>query len=271
MHPNSTIANNRAQAFSGAGKAGGISDESGGVLTVNNSTISGNSAFGQGGGILLSGSSRMAARDTIIAENIASAGSDVYGNLGSQGHNLIGNPQDMTGWVSSDLLHVNPMLGPLADNGGPTLTTALLPGSPAIDAGDNTAAPMWDQRGAPFRRIVNGVIDIGAFEVQARGHGGATHQPLPDPVPVQVLGTPFGTLLGQPPGLPADPSPLPEPGLLDGQAGPSGPVTVPTATGQQAPATSFGTYPATEQPVASLGSLSASDLDALALNLLGGP
>ncbi len=58
------------------------------------------------------------------------------------------------------------MLGPLADNGGPTLTHALLPGSPAIDAGDNTDAPEWDQRGPGFPRIVNGTIDIGAFEVQ---------------------------------------------------------------------------------------------------------
>jgi hypothetical protein len=55
----------------------------------------------------------------------------------------------------------------LRDNGGPTPTMALLPGSPAIDAGDNTGAPKWDQRGEGFDRIVNGVIDIGAFEVQA--------------------------------------------------------------------------------------------------------
>jgi hypothetical protein len=44
---------------------------------------------------------------------------------------------------------------------------ALLPGSPAIDAGDNTGAPDFDQRGPGFPRIVNGIIDIGAFEVQA--------------------------------------------------------------------------------------------------------
>jgi hypothetical protein len=44
---------------------------------------------------------------------------------------------------------------------------ALLPGSPCINAGDNTAAPANDQRGAGFNRIVNGKADIGAFEVQA--------------------------------------------------------------------------------------------------------
>ena len=62
---------------------------------------------------------------------------------------------------------IDPKLGPLQDNGGPTMTMALLPGSPAIDAGDNTDAPQWDQRGPGFPRIVNGIIDIGAFEVQA--------------------------------------------------------------------------------------------------------
>ena len=54
---------------------------------------------------------------------------------------------------------------------------ALLPGSPAIDAGDNTDAPEWDQRGPGYPRIVNGIIDIGAFEVQNDGSGPS---PLPD-------------------------------------------------------------------------------------------
>jgi hypothetical protein len=62
----------------------------------------------------------------------------------------------------------------LADNGGPTQTMALLPGSPAIDAGDNTVASEWDQRGRGYPRIVNGIIDIGAFEFQ-----GTTAPPSP--------------------------------------------------------------------------------------------
>jgi hypothetical protein len=56
----------------------------------------------------------------------------------------------------------DPKLGPLADNGGPTLTMALLPGSPAIDAGDTAAAPPIDQRGIP--RPFSLAADIGAFE-----------------------------------------------------------------------------------------------------------
>jgi len=64
----------------------------------------------------------------------------------------------------------DPMLGPLADNGGPTMTHALLAGSPAIDAGPNPIPTFvgneFDQRGAGFARIVFGVADAGAFEFQ---------------------------------------------------------------------------------------------------------
>jgi hypothetical protein len=71
---------------------------------------------------------------------------------------------------------IDPLLGPLQDNGGPTLTHALLSGSPAIDAGNNAYATDWDQRGPGFPRITDGdpVIDIGAFEVQQDGGGRAT-------------------------------------------------------------------------------------------------
>jgi hypothetical protein len=76
---------------------------------------------------------------------------------------------------------------------------ALLAGSPAIDAGDNTGAPATDQRGFP--RIVGGAIDIGAFEVQPAGQ--ATHLGIQAPVSI-TAGTPFAITvtalddLGQP-------------------------------------------------------------------------
>lgn len=57
-----------------------------------------------------------------------------------------------------------PLLGPLGNYGGPTPTMSLLPGSPAIDAGDDSAAPATDQRGFP--RISGAHVDLGAFEVQ---------------------------------------------------------------------------------------------------------
>src|SRR5262249_51643875 len=87
------------------------------------------------------------------------------------GHNLIGNGSRGSGYAATDLVGtaaspIEPKLGPLQDNGGPTWTMALLPGSPAIDAGDNSDAPDYDQRSPGFFRIVGGTIDIGAFEVQ---------------------------------------------------------------------------------------------------------
>jgi hypothetical protein len=186
------VSGNAAQAGSvgGGGGGGGIYND--GVLKVRNSTISGNSASTAAGiynvgtmslnnstiaanlaGLAASGimgpnsKGACTARNNIIAGNIASGSpDDVWGNLGSMGHNLIGSTISGTGYAPSDLLNVDPKLGPLQNNGGPTLTHALLPGSPAIDAGDNNWAPKWDQRGPDFPRIVNGVIDIGSFEAQ---------------------------------------------------------------------------------------------------------
>ena len=75
--------------------------------------------------------------------------------------------------VKGNLVGVaNPRLGTLADNGGPTRTIALLPGSPAINAGSNalalerTAGAVTDQRGDGFARVVGRRVDIGAFELQ---------------------------------------------------------------------------------------------------------
>ena len=86
---------------------------------------------------------------------------------------------DSSGWTVADLTgtkasRLDPLLGPLQDNGGPTQTMALLPGSPAIDAGDNASSPgPNDQRGNGFARIVDGTTDIGAFEVQGGGENAA--------------------------------------------------------------------------------------------------
>jgi hypothetical protein len=106
-------------------------------------------------------------RNTIVAGNSADASPDLAGVLASSGFNLFGNSSGGSGYAPTDILDVVALLGPLADNGGPTQTRALLSGSPAINAGDNADAPEWDQRGPGFPRIVDGQIDIGAFEVQA--------------------------------------------------------------------------------------------------------
>jgi hypothetical protein len=166
---NSTLSGNSADGdFDGGG---GIFIN-GGMATITSSTLSGNLAPStSGGGIALSGGNYASLRDTILAGNSASASPDLYGPLQSLGHNLIGDGTGGSGYDPTDLVGtssnpIDPKLGPLQDNGGPTFTMALLPGSPAIDAGDPTDAPMWDQRGPGYPRVVNGMIDIGAFEHQ---------------------------------------------------------------------------------------------------------
>ena len=133
-----------------------------------NGTIGSNGAAGGGGIDNAAGSSSLQIYDSIIADDTANtAGPDLDGSVTSLGNNLIGNSTGGSGFAASDLLNVNPQLGPLQNNGGPTQTMALLPGSPAINSGDTANAPAYDQRGPGFPRIVNGSIDIGAFEVQA--------------------------------------------------------------------------------------------------------
>jgi hypothetical protein len=185
---NATISGNEALCPGYWDVGGGIYNPFG-TLSLTNSTVSNNYAVDAGGGIA-NGFGTLYTRNTIIAYNASDltfGGPDLWGNLGSQGHNLIGNTQGGSGFDSTDLLNVNPHLAPLQDNGGPTPTMALLPGSPAIDAGDNTNASDWDQRGPGFPRIVAGTIDIGAFEVQI---GPATHLAVSAPASV-TSGTPF--------------------------------------------------------------------------------
>ena len=114
-----------------------------------------------GGGI--SGAAALTLNNSIVAGN---AGGDISGTVVGQS-NLIG---DASGGLnpSKNLVGAgNPGLGPLQDNGGPTYTMALLPGSPAINRGDFSLLPggfTTDQRGPGFPRVVGSTVDIGAFE-----------------------------------------------------------------------------------------------------------
>jgi hypothetical protein len=165
---NCTIASNTAL------NGGGIGNVMSGTASVANCTIAGNTVTGSGGGINNSSGASIVLGNTIIAGDNPSSpgpGPDIGGAITSVGYNLIGNTTGGTGFAATDLQNVNPLLGPLTNNGGPTATMALLPGSPAIDAGSNNLAIgpsgsplMTDQRG--FSRIANGIVDIGAFEVQ---------------------------------------------------------------------------------------------------------
>src|SRR5262249_35970956 len=79
------------------------------------------------------------------------------------GHNLIGNTQGGSGFDPTDLLNVDPLLGPLQVNGGQTQTQALLAGSPALNAGDPTQLGVADQRGV----VRTGGVNIGAYQASA--------------------------------------------------------------------------------------------------------
>ncbi len=152
---NSTITNNTATA-----SGGGIFNSSGATATSTNDTISNNSAsLNNGGGI--SNNDTAILTNTIVADN---TGGNCAGTtaITSNGNNL--DSANSCGFAAAgDITGQDPLLGALANNGGPTQTRELLAGSPAIDAGDNAACPPTDQRGAI--RPSNGTCDIGAFEV----------------------------------------------------------------------------------------------------------
>ena len=156
---------------------GGAIYDTGGLTSLTHSTIAGNTSDSDSDGIgdaAVRGSG-VSLYSTIIAENIDLSPVDIFpdivGSVTSNGYNIIGvdDPPTLatnTGdHVGTSAAPINPLLGALTDNGGPTLTRALLPGSPALDAGDPTLPPLptTDQRGTGFPRVV-GVIDIGAFE-----------------------------------------------------------------------------------------------------------
>jgi hypothetical protein len=176
-----TIVNSTISGNSAGDSGGGIS---GTFLTIMNSTISGNSA-GSGGGIyhyLFN----LEISNTIL--NAGVSGENIFNNGGtitSHGYNI--SSDDGGGYLNGpgDQIKTDPLLGPLQDNGGPTLTQALLPGSPAIDAGDPnfTPPPFYDQRGCPFLRVFNGRVDVGSFEAQPPQRPCTSPRPRPTPVP----------------------------------------------------------------------------------------
>jgi uncharacterized repeat protein (TIGR01451 family) len=147
-----------------AGLGGGLSNDFGGGVTVNNSTFSGNSAPGGGGGGVFNDAG---ANNTIILRNTIitnSNGNDCLAAspLTDGGNNLASDISCGFSQASS-LNNTNPLLGPLANNGGPTQTFALTAPSPAINRGNNATCATTDQRG--FTRPGGANCDIGAFEL----------------------------------------------------------------------------------------------------------
>ena len=192
----STVSGNSA-----ANDGGGLYNNTAGTLTLNNSTVSGNTSDNSGGGLFNnSGTTHLNnvtiayntadndgdeagdgggiridlgpinVRNSIIAENDDNSSTvklnDCSGTLNSPGYNLI---QDVTGCffegtVAGNITGQDPLLDPLAENGGDTWTHALGLASPAIDAGDNSTCLPTDQRGVS--RPQGLACDIGAFEVE---------------------------------------------------------------------------------------------------------
>jgi len=158
------------------GITGGGIESGSGPLILANCTIAGNSVTSLVGSVTSHGggtSGPLSLANTIIAGNSADSGQgpDCAGSVTSNGHNLIQNPDNcaLTGDTTSNLIGIDPRLGLLTDNGGPTPTQALLAGSPAIDKGSpgqpgsgGSNCPAVDQRGFP--RPVGTACDIGAFE-----------------------------------------------------------------------------------------------------------
>jgi hypothetical protein len=178
---NSTIAGNTAATgLFPLGLGGGIYVRSGntfyagGTLTLVNSTVANNQAVDAGGGLWV-GATRTQVRlaNALVAGNTAATGGpDASGPfLPTSAYNLIGDGSGASGLidgvngnqVGTAASPIDPRLGPLQNNGGPTLTRALLPGSPALNTGDPAQLGLADQRGV----VRSGGVNIGAYQASA--------------------------------------------------------------------------------------------------------
>ncbi|MDG3002372.1 choice-of-anchor Q domain-containing protein [Paludisphaera mucosa] len=179
----STIAGNRCNSSDGSG--GGVFNS--GVLSLTYVTAADNSAV-HGGGVATAGGpgARTVSNQSLFRN---ADGGNLQGGLDSLGHNLFSDVPAMV-LDPTDLVGVAPLLGPLADNGGPTWTMALLPGSPAIDAGVAVAGVTADQRGVI--RPQGAAPDVGAVEAQF-----AATAFVSPAAPTIVYGTAATTLSGR--------------------------------------------------------------------------
>ncbi|MBC8291245.1 MAG: FG-GAP repeat protein, partial [Planctomycetes bacterium] len=167
---NSTISTNTAT------DAGGI-EVSGGTATLLHATLTANDATTATGGLRQSSTGSVTPTSTLVAGNTSPTDPDTTGTFTAT-FSLIGDAGTATGLtdgvdsnqVGASGSEIDPLLGPLANNTGPTMTHRLLAGSPAIDTADNASAPATDQRA--ITRPVNGNpkedafanADIGAVE-----------------------------------------------------------------------------------------------------------
>jgi CSLREA domain-containing protein len=157
------------------GYGGGIDHRGGADVAIVNSTITGNHAIKGGGGVN-SGQDYVPVSDKIAISRVRLLNSIIAGNtsnagpanchvsaqiIESAGHNLASDDSCFL-TAAGDLPDHDPLLGPLAGNGGPTDTQALLAGSPGVDAAATDGCPQQDQRGVA--RPQGAACDIGAYE-----------------------------------------------------------------------------------------------------------
>lgn len=194
----STVSGNQVTGSSDP-KGGGIYNIQGGKATIENSTISGNQA-NKGAGIYngdfdSTNDTTVTLTNVTVANNNGSIGAGIRNYKGSSatvvtfiknslivsngsstcanrnggqmdsspGYNLTDDATCISGGTGN-IITTSPGLGPLQDNGGSTKTHALLTGSPAVNAGTNAGVTTTDQRGPGFPRLLNGTVDIGAYE-----------------------------------------------------------------------------------------------------------
>ena len=190
----------------GQGLGGGVFNLNG-TLNILNSTLSGNTAAQGGGAIYNLGSTKSGSgystgtatvtmSNSILANStggvtdFAGSGTQAFG--AGNATNLVSNNNGFVG--TGTITSMNPLLSALGSYGGPTKTLALLPGSPAINAGTNALAPMMDQRGVSRPQLTT--VDIGAFESQGftlsvtGGNNQATHVSQAFPTALQVTVAP---------------------------------------------------------------------------------
>ena len=152
----------------------GAGSETAAMVTISNTIVKAGAA-----GLNIANFSGTFAISNTSLKATGALGGNIYnsnGAINSLGYNLSSDAAGGDGTTvpggfldkPGDIRNTEPSLGLLKDNGGPTFTHELLAGSPAIDAGDPnfTPPPDFDQRGTGYPRVVNGRIDIGAFEVQ---------------------------------------------------------------------------------------------------------
>lgn len=176
--------------------SGNTADNGGGMYnemmedapTLTNCTFSGNNASSGGG--MYNTASEPSVTNCIFWD---ASGGEISNDSSSPDISfcVVANKDVGTGGASSDIISADPRLGPLAWNGGPTRTHALLPGSPAIDAASPDVAPDADQRG--MARPQGASFDIGAYEFSSAAKVLTVDISGTCGVTISPNGTPFGT------------------------------------------------------------------------------